>query len=72
MRESLEKRDLLRFFAIGMDSIKIIYNINSLRINKKKYLAADTGYLQLDEFNKIRRSLIIIKFRNGKAKEVPF
>ena len=72
LRESLEKRDLLRFFAIGMDSIKIIYNINSLRINKKKYLAADTGYLQLDEFNKIRRSLIIIKFRNGKAKEVPF
>ena len=68
----MEKRDLLRFVAIGMDSVKILYNINSLKINKKKYLVANTGYLQLDEFNKIRRSLIIVKFRNGKAKEVPF
>ena len=72
LRDNVEKRDLLRFVAIGMDSVKILYNINSLKINKKKYLVANTGYLQLDEFNKIRRSLIIVKFRNGKAKEVPF
>ena len=34
LRESVDKRDLLRFVAIGMDSIKIIYNINTLELNK--------------------------------------
>ena len=72
LRESVDKRDLLRFVAIGMDSIKIIYNINTLKLNKHKYLLGNTGLLRLDEFNKIRRNLTIVKFKNGKAKEIPF
>ena len=72
LRESVDKRDLLRFVAIGMDSIKIIYNINTLELNKHKYLLGNTGLLRLDEFNKIRRNLTIVKFKNGKAKEIPF
>jgi outer membrane PBP1 activator LpoA protein len=72
LRESVDKRDLLRFVAIGMDSIKIIYNINTLELNKHKYLLGNTGFLRLDEFNKIRRNLTIVKFKNGKAKEIPF
>ena len=72
LRESVDKRDLLRFVAIGMDSIKIIYNINALELNKHKYLLGNTGLLRLDEFNKIRRNLTIVKFKNGKAKEIPF
>ena len=72
LRESVDKRDLLRFVAIGMDSIKIIYNINTLESNKHKYLLGNTGFLRLDEFNKIRRNLTIVKFKNGKAKEIPF
>ena len=72
LRESVDKRDLLRFVAIGMDSIKIIYNINTLKLNKHKYLLGNTGFLRLDEFNKIRRNLTIVKFKNGKAKEIPF
>ena len=72
LRESVDKRDLLRFVAIGMDSIKIIYNINALELNKHKYLLGNTGFLRLDEFNKIRRNLTIVKFKNGKAKEIPF
>ena len=39
---------------------------------KNKYLSGSSGYLQLDEFNKIRRDLIIIKFKNGIAKKVSF
>ena len=70
--ESSEKKDLLRFVALGMDSIKIIRNINDLKLFKNKYLSGSSGYLQLDEFNKIRRDLIIIKFKNGIAKKVSF
>lgn len=72
LNESADKKDLLRFIAIGMDSVKIIYNIEKLKNNKDKFLLGDTGYLQLDEFNKIRRHLIIVEFKNGKAKKVPF
>ena len=72
LNESNEKKDLLRFVAIGMDSIKIIYNIEQLKNNRNKFLSGDTGYLQLDEFNKIRRNLIIVKFKRGIAKNIPF
>jgi len=72
LKENAEKRDLLRFVAIGMDSIKILINLNQLKNNKNKFLSGDTGYLQLDEFNKIRRNLVIIKFKNGIAKNIPF
>ena len=70
--ESIEKKDLLRFIALGMDSIKIIHNIEELKLYKNKYLSGNTGYLQLDEFNKIRRDLIIVKFKNGQAYNIPF
>ena len=53
-RDNNEKKYLLRFIALGMDSIKIIYNINKLENHRNKYLLGDTGYLQLNEFNKIR------------------
>ena len=72
LKENLDKKDLFRFVAIGMDSIKIIYNINQLKNHKNKFLLGDTGYLQLDEFNKVRRDLIIVKFKNGKAKKILF
>lgn len=70
--ENTKKKDLLRFIALGMDSIKVIRNIDKLELNKNKFLPGDTGYLQLDEFNKIRRDLVIVKFKNGKAKKIPF
>ena len=72
LKENLDKKDLFRFVAIGMDSIKIIYNINQLKNHKNKFLLGDTGYLQLDEFNKVRRYLIIVKFKKGKAKKILF
>jgi len=71
-RDNNEKKYLLRFIALGMDSIKIIYNIDKLKNHRNKYLLGDTGYLQLNEFNKIRRHLAIIKFKNGRAKKIPF
>ena len=70
--KSANKKDLLRFIALGMDSLKIIRNISDLKLFKNKYLPGNTGYLQLDEFNKVRRDLIIIKFKNGIAKKIPF
>jgi len=72
LKENSDKKDLFRFVAIGMDAIKIIYNINKLKDNKNKFMLGDTGYLQLDEFNKVRRHLVIVKFKNGKAKQIPF
>ena len=70
--ENIEKKYLLRFIALGMDSIKILSNIDNLSLNKNKYLHGDTGYLKIDEFNRIRRDPIIVQFKNGKAKKIPF
>ena len=70
--ENIEKKYLLRFIALGMDSIKILYNIDNLSLNKNKYLPGDTGYLKIDEFNRVRRDPIIVQFKNGKAKKIPF
>ena len=72
LRRSSDKKDLLRFVAIGMDAVKIIYNIHNLENNKKRFLLGDTGYLKLDEFNRIRRHLIIVRFKNGQARKIPF
>ena len=55
-----------------MDSIKVIHNIERMQQDKNKYLEGNTGYLQLDDFNKIRRDLKIIKFKNGVTREIPF
>ena len=55
-----------------MDSIKILSNIDSLILNKNKYLPGDTGHLKVDEFNRIRRDPIVVQFKNGKARKIPF
>ena len=68
----MEKRKLLRFVALGMDSVKIIYNIEKLKTLTNKYLDGNTGYLQLDDFNKLRRNLKIVRFKNGVAREISF
>ena len=39
---------------------------------KNKYLDGNTGYLQLDDFNKLRRNLKIVRFKNGIAREISF
>ena len=70
--ENIEKKYLLRFIALGMDSIKILSNIDSLILNKNKYLPGDTGHLKVDEFNRIRRDPIVVQFKNGKARKIPF
>ena len=72
MLENIEKNKLLRFVALGMDSIKIIYNLEKLKTLKNKYLDGNTGYLQLDDFNKLRRNLKIVRFKNGIAREISF
>ena len=72
MLENVEKNKLLRFVALGMDSIKIIYNLEKLKTLKNKYLDGNTGYLQLDDFNKLRRNLKIVRFKNGIAREISF
>ena len=70
--ENVEKNKLLRFIALGMDSMKIIYNLEKLKTLKNKYLDGNTGYLQLDDFNKLRRNLKIVRFKNGIAREISF
>jgi len=69
---NISKRSLLRFVALGMDSIKILYNIDNLKNQPDRYLLGNSGYLRLNKYNKIRRDLIIVQFKNGIAKEIPF
>ena len=70
--DNVSKRSLLRFIALGMDSIKILYNIDNLKTQPDRYLLGNSGYLQLNKYNKIRRDPIIAQFKNGVAREIPF
>ena len=70
--DNVSKRSLLRFIALGMDSIKILYNIDNLKTQPDRYLLGNSGYLQLNKYNKIRRDPIIVQFKNGVAREIPF
>ena len=72
LADNISKKSLLRFIALGMDSIKILYNIDNLKTQPDKYLLGNTGSLQLNKYNKIRRDPIIAQFKNGIAIEIPF
>lgn len=63
------KKKLLRFVALGIDVIKVFPYLAKLKDEKNKHIKLNTGYLSIDEFNKIRRNPIYVKFKNGLAKE---
>jgi outer membrane PBP1 activator LpoA protein len=60
-----QQENFTRLFALGVDAYHLIYNLDYLK--NKDYASYDgqTGNIQLDDHNRIRRKLLWAKFENG-------
>lgn len=59
-----------RLFALGMDAWALAPYLDWLRDHPGSYLAGATGQLAEDDFGRIRRALIWVRFHNGIARPV--
>lgn len=60
-----QQESLTRLFALGIDAYYLVYNLNYLDNNDYAFYAGQTGNIQLDDNNRIRRTLLWAKFNNG-------
>ena len=61
-----QQQNLTRLYALGIDAYHLIYNLNYLKNNDYAFYSGQTGNIQLDDNNRITRSLLWAKFSNGK------
>lgn len=57
-----------RLFALGIDAYRMIPSLRRLMINPEESLMHHTGQLSVDKTGRIKRSLLMATYENGKAK----
>jgi len=57
-----------RLFALGIDAYRMIPSLRRLMINPEESLMHHTGQLSVDKAGRIKRSLLMATYENGKAK----
>ncbi|MFV9615803.1 MAG: penicillin-binding protein activator [Gammaproteobacteria bacterium] len=62
-----QQEQLTRLFALGIDAYHLVYNLDYLKNKDYAFYDGQTGNIQLDDNNRITRSLLWAKFNNGKA-----
>ena len=60
-----QQESLTRLFALGIDAYHLVYNLNYLENNDYAFYSGQTGNIQLDDNNRIKRTLLWAKFSNG-------
>ena len=60
-----QQESLTRLFALGIDAYHLVYNLNYLENNDYAFYSGQTGNIQLDDNNRITRTLLWAKFNNG-------
>ena len=61
-----QQENLTRLFALGIDAYHLTFNLNYLENNDYAFYSGQTGNIQLDDNNRITRTLLWAKFNNGK------
>ena len=61
-----QQETLTRLFALGVDAYHLIYNLSYLKNKDYAFYSGQTGNIQLDDNNRITRTLLWAKFKNGK------
>jgi len=56
-----------RLFALGIDAYRMIPSLRRLMINPDESQAHNTGVLSVDRFGRVRRSLLMATYRDGRA-----
>ena len=57
-----------RLFALGIDAYRMIPSLRRLMINPEESRAHHTGNLTVDEFGRVRRTLLLATYENGVAR----
>ena len=57
-----------RLFALGIDAYRMIPSLRRLMINPEESLTHNTGVLTVDKNGRIKRSLLMATYENGRAK----
>ncbi len=57
-----------RLFALGIDAYRMIPSLRRLMINPEESLTHNTGELTVDKNGRIKRSLLMATYKNGRAK----
>ena len=56
-----------RLFALGIDAYRMIPSLRRLMINPEESLTHNTGELTVDKNGRIKRSLLMATYKNGRA-----
>ncbi|HHO59110.1 MAG TPA: penicillin-binding protein activator, partial [Thiotrichales bacterium] len=67
LRNWPDQQRYTRLFALGVDAYHLVFNLEYLHENDFARFSGATGNIQLDENNRIVRSLLWAKFINGRA-----
>ena len=59
-----------RLFALGIDAYRMIPSLRRLMINPEESLLHNTGQLTVDKAGRVKRSLLMATYKNGRAKLV--
>jgi outer membrane PBP1 activator LpoA protein len=57
-----------RLFALGIDAYRMIPSLRRLMINPEEKLQHHTGLLSVDKTGRVKRSLLMATYENGRAK----
>ena len=57
-----------RLFALGIDAYRVIPSLRRLMINPEEQVQHHTGLLSVDNTGRVKRSLLMATYQNGRAK----
>jgi len=61
-----QQENLTRLFALGIDAYHLVYNLNYLENKDYAFYSGQTGNIQLDDNNRMTRTLLWAKFTKGQ------
>jgi hypothetical protein len=63
-----ESQRFSRLFALGIDAYRMIPSLRRLMINPDEKIQHHTGLLSVDKTGRVKRSLLMATYKNGKAR----
>ena len=63
-----ESQRFSRLFALGIDAYRMIPSLRRLMINPEEQLQHHTGLLSVDKTGRIKRSLLMATYKNGRTR----
>ena len=63
-----QRKNFLRFVALGMDSVNIYPFLDKLKENQQKFIKLRTGNIYINTKGIIKRELNYLIFKNGRPR----